>query len=138
MSTVSYRRLFNLGNYENESIGFDLPIEPDESEADALARVKALVMELAGKSGEYKKLEDRRQKAEYELYGLESKIAAANHQLAEAVAKHDHLRAVLATHGVAIESLDEWYRLDAAAPQPESDPEPEDEDEGDYEYEEEE
>lgn len=110
MSTVSYHRLFNLGSYENEKIGFELPIEPGESHADALNRVKALVMELGGKSQEHRKAEERRQKAEYELYGLENKLGSIRREVAAALKKHDDLRAMLEKHGVTIEALDGWYR----------------------------
>lgn len=110
MSTVSYRRLINLGNYENETIGFELPMEPGESHAAALARIKAIVLELAGKSQEFKRAEERRQKAEYELYGLQNKLNSIQRDVTAAIKKYDGLRTLLEKHGIAIDPLDDWYR----------------------------
>lgn len=123
--TVTYEHLFNLGGYENERIGFDLPIEPGESAADALARVKALVMDLGGKSQEFKRAEERRQKAEYELYSLQNKLNSIQREVTAAIKKHDDLRAMLEKHGVTIEPLDNWYRQKAEvdADQPDDDEE---------------
>lgn len=125
MSTVMYHRVFNLGNYENERIGFELPIEPGESHADALARVKALVMDLGGKGQEFRRAENRRQKAEYELYSLQNKLNTIQREVTAAIKKHDDLRTILEKHGVTLEPLDDWYRqkaeVDADQPDEDSD-----------------
>lgn len=132
--TVFYRRLINLGNFENETIGFELPMELNESYADALARVKAIVMELASKTEDNRKAEQRKYKLEHEAYAAEQKLHSAHSHLREAVQKHDELRDILTKHGVEIAALDDWYR-------PKDEPEAvqsDDEDEDDQDWSEEE
>ncbi|MEI8087528.1 MAG: hypothetical protein WCG93_15065 [Paludibacter sp.] len=40
---IIYKRLFNLGNYQNEEIGIELEIEEGETAAQVLAKAKQFV-----------------------------------------------------------------------------------------------
>lgn len=44
---VSYERLFNLGNYNNERIVLEDDVQPEESPHEAYQRLRALVYEMA-------------------------------------------------------------------------------------------
>jgi hypothetical protein len=44
---VTYERLFNLGNFNNERISITDDVQPDETPEQAYARLRALVYELA-------------------------------------------------------------------------------------------
>lgn len=41
--TVSYHKVFNLGNYSNEKIGIDMKLSPGENVIDAFAEAKKIV-----------------------------------------------------------------------------------------------
>lgn len=43
ITTVSYHKVFNLGNFSNEKIGVDIKIAPGEDPLDAFAEAKKIV-----------------------------------------------------------------------------------------------
>jgi hypothetical protein len=45
---VSYERLINLGNYNNERIALEDDVQPDETPEAAYQRLRALVYAMAG------------------------------------------------------------------------------------------
>lgn len=45
---VSYERLINLGNYNNERIALEDDVQPGETPQEAYQRLRALVYEMAG------------------------------------------------------------------------------------------
>jgi hypothetical protein len=45
---VSYERLVNLGNYNNERIALEDDVQPDETPEQAYQRLRALVHQMAG------------------------------------------------------------------------------------------
>jgi hypothetical protein len=46
---VTYERLFNLGNYNNERIALEDEVGSDETPLEAYQRLRAAVYEMAGK-----------------------------------------------------------------------------------------
>ena len=44
---ITYERLFNLGNFNNERIGITDDVRPDETPEQAYQRLRTLVYELA-------------------------------------------------------------------------------------------
>jgi hypothetical protein len=47
---VSYERLINLGNYNNERIALEDDVQPGETPTEAYQRLRALVYEMAGQA----------------------------------------------------------------------------------------
>lgn len=45
---VSYERLINLGNYNNEQIALEDDVQPDETPEQAYQRLRDLVYKMAG------------------------------------------------------------------------------------------
>jgi hypothetical protein len=45
---VTYERLFNLGNFNNERISLTDDVQPDETPEQAYARLRTLVYRMAG------------------------------------------------------------------------------------------
>lgn len=43
ITTVSYHKVFNLGNYSNEKIGIDMKLAPGEDPLEAFAEAKKIV-----------------------------------------------------------------------------------------------
>lgn len=48
MAMISYERLFNLGNFNNERIALTDEVRPDETPIQAYRRVRTAVYEMAG------------------------------------------------------------------------------------------
>lgn len=46
---VTYERLFNLGNYNNERIALEDDVQPGETPQEAYQRVRAAVYAMAGR-----------------------------------------------------------------------------------------
>ncbi|MEM3091514.1 MAG: hypothetical protein QXD05_00050 [Candidatus Pacearchaeota archaeon] len=53
VKTVSYSKLFNLGNFEHEKIGCEVELEENENPIDVLSKAKAFV-ELSSKDADDK------------------------------------------------------------------------------------
>lgn len=90
ITKVSYERLYNLGGYENERIGVEVSVFPDEPSNEAHARARALVEE------EHRTREEergKRQRLLMDLNVMESRKGMLEEHLAAGIAQ---LRAVLA------------------------------------------
>lgn len=102
---VSYARLVNLGNYENERIELTDDVHPDETPDQAYARVRAWVFEQI-------KLSDDLAQAQAQLNGIADQVRGTELKLNRvvqrwefAVLKYTQLRDTLALHGVNLEPL---------------------------------
>jgi hypothetical protein len=117
VTTVTYAKLFNLGNYENERIELEDQVGPDETNEAALERVRQWV--------EAQGVEARRRARRGEvLSGIEERISSAETRLRsvdrkhrDAVKKYGQLRDLLALHGVPIAELDTYWDLPTEQPQ---------------------
>ena len=77
ITAVSYRRLKNLGNYENEAVEATALVEDWEDSAQTLDALRSWVEDQLEIRGTVKSLHDQRNDLRHELEQLNSQIAAA-------------------------------------------------------------
>lgn len=78
IKTVHYSALINLGNYNNEKIGFTADIEENETVESAIEALRLKVKEMGGVDADkmYSEIRDKRQ----ELRELERKVRKATEE----------------------------------------------------------
>lgn len=110
-SFVKYERLYNLGNYENEKIGFSVPMLDGETPDEALKRVQTMVTSQ-------RKDEQDSSRAEYSLdqyRSLEADIKRrikALHELGKAqYQRYQEIGAKIALLGAQVPELSPWREL---------------------------
>ena len=81
ITKVTYRALFNLGNYENETIEFETRLEENETPEEAIARLRDRAVACAGSNVEEN--ESKRRKLQVEVAGLERKMKETQKQWVE-------------------------------------------------------
>lgn len=93
ITSVAYRRLKNLGNYENECVEAEAQVAPGE---DPKAVYVALVAWVEEQIDPLKKVTS----LERELGNLKAQVAKAKDSLAEAAKRWSLARDILEAHGV--------------------------------------
>lgn len=128
---VKYRKLVNLGNYENEAIELESDVLDGETRAEVYERLRAEAHELMGRNdvlrdmkGQISRLIGQRQEAESSLYQV-----VRNWK--NAVTQYNQLRQLLDQHGVKVDGLPHYMIPEEMRPTPAPvDNGDEDEDEG--------
>ena len=99
IQTVSYRRLRNLGNFENDAVEATAAVERGETPEQALAKLADWVHERLGMSPDAIRLmEDRGRRLKDEIARLETNLEIARGAWVQA-------RAVLAEQGTDADAL---------------------------------
>lgn len=83
-STVTYERLYNLGNYENERIGYSLPVIAVEGEDPTAAASRTLQEARSWVEQQHLDLEaerDRQRGLQREIYNLEGRKEQLTYQV---------------------------------------------------------
>jgi len=122
MQTVSYSRLYSLGNFENERIEFEDAVQPGERYEDAYERARMVVEQQHVATVARREVVNEKRN---QIYELNQKISTAENRAREvvgywrrAVKRYDELRTLLNRHGVEIGGLDEYYLPPAPQPEP--------------------
>ncbi len=101
---VTYAKLFNLGNYENERIELSMPVEEFEPYSDTLAYLKREVEEH-GRHFAQERGADR--DAAYQLPGATRRLAQLNAAINVAQLRWDKALTLLEKHGVNVQDIAE-------------------------------
>ena len=102
IKTVTYHRLKNLGNYENERLEATAAIHEGDSPAEVLLDIQQCVSNQLNLKedirGEIRDLRDRKATLNSEIFGLEARLAELKTKWLEA-------KKVLAAHGIEVTEL---------------------------------
>lgn len=81
ITQVEYKALYNLGNYNNESIALRATVEEDETPEEVVAQLRQKAIDLnAGSNGDADELYSRIYRYKQSLKSLEEKIRTAAEQ----------------------------------------------------------
>lgn len=95
IKTIHYSALINLGNYNNERIGFTAEIAPDESIPDVLAELRQRVVTNASLDAE---------KVQQTLYDGRNKLKDLESKIHKATAEWNAIAEFLRAQGIKPES----------------------------------
>lgn len=124
---VTYEKLFNLGNYENERIGIEDELGDGENYETTYLRLRLIVHELGRRADPIRDLEKQIRAAESRAQQTEYRAQQTREQWQQAADRYNELRALLERHGAEIEPLPSYL----VPPAPVAQPEGEDRDEED-------
>lgn len=116
ITSVAYRRLKNLGNYENECVEAEAQVAPDD---DPKAVYVALVAWVEEQIDPLKKVTS----LERELGNLKAQVARTKASLAEAAKRWSLARDILDAHGIKTADIAPFFP--SVENDDEPDPEPE-------------
>jgi chromosome segregation ATPase len=123
IKAVTYHRLKNLGNYENERLEATAAIHEGDSPVEVLLDIKQWVSNQLNLKedirGEIRDLQHRKSTLNSEIFGLEARLAELKTKWLEA-------KKVLAAHGIEVTEL-LWFeeQPEPTLPEPEAIVEPE-------------
>lgn len=117
--TVTYARLVNLGNYENERVEYEDAVRPGETPEAAYERVRAWVYAQLAREDEMRDLEARKKALRGEIFEAEEKARRVRREWESLIRRDAELREVLARQGVTLDTLPSYLMPPSPATEPE-------------------
>src|SRR5262249_45726547 len=108
ITSVTYGRTFNLGNYESERLDCHVTLDDGKSPFDAMQEARSFVEAQHNSTIEVRTLEAQTAEYRQQLHNLRGRYTRLLEKHKGAVKRYDELRALLDIHGVQIAALESW------------------------------